>query len=93
MQKWEYCVITGVIHQQGRFEGHYPQLIFFGLNGISECIELNNKLTIPQAFLKGPEGGYIAHTIAKLGFEGWEMVGVGSNESGVNNLYFRRPIE
>jgi len=100
MQKWEYCVITGVDNSSiGTFTGHYPRLSFLGLRGISEEVDLGKNAAPkrPEGWEKVSEGGYIAYTIAKLGSEGWEMVGTGTgsstNGTGSHCIYFKRPIE
>ena len=97
-QKWEYCVITGIdVDALGGFEPYYPCLTYFSLNG-TEVINLSNKAASkrPSGWEKANEAGYVAHVIAKLGSEGWEMVGVGSGRSaqgtGPQCIYFRRPI-
>lgn len=100
MQKWEYCVITGVDSSSiGVFKGQYPKLNYFGFNGISQEVDLGNSAASkrPKGWEKVGEGGYIAYTIAKLGSEGWEMVGTGTGSSmqgtGTHCIYFKRPIE
>jgi len=100
MQKWEYCLITGVmVSSIGKFEGRYPRLYFFGLDGLSQEVNLGDSVASqrPKEFQKVSEGGYIAHWIAKLGSEGWEMVGTGKGDDqsglGANSIYFRRPLE
>lgn len=100
MQKWEYLVISGVkVSSIGRFEGKYPRLTYFGLSGITQEVDLGNSEASkrPQGFQKMREGGYLAYIIAKLGSEGWEMVGTGKGEDqnglGANCLYFKRPIQ
>lgn len=91
-------MLTG-IWTSSFFEGKYPQLYYFGLNGISKQVDLGNGAASqrPEGFKKVSEGGYIAHVIAKLGSEGWEMVGTGKgndqNGLGSNNIFFKRPIE
>jgi len=98
MQKWEYCLITGVeVSSIGKFDGYYPRLYFFGLNGLSQEVDLGNSGASqrPKGLEKVSEKEYIAHMIAKLGSEGWEMVstGKGGRGSGSNCIYFRRPLE
>ncbi len=98
MQKWEYCVITGIDTNNG-FSANYPKLYFFGTRGISKTVDLSNKASSqrPEGMRNVTEGGYIASIIALLGQEGWEMVGEGhvSLAAGVGyqSLYFKRQIE
>jgi hypothetical protein len=100
MQKWEYCIITGVATDaKGRFGGLNPKLYLFLLDGLEEKEDLGDDTAFqrPPDWKKVSEAGYIAYKIAKLGIEGWEMVGT-SIESytkrGVAHcIYFRRPIE
>ena len=100
MQKWEYCIITGVATDaNGRFRGLNPKLYFFSLDGIEEIYDLGDSTASerPAGWKRVNEAGYIAYTIANLGAEGWEMVGT-SVESYVQGaiahcIYFRRPIE
>ena len=89
MQKWEYCIITGVkINSTGRFDGKSPRLYFFALNGVPVETER------PKELEKVGDNRYIANTIAKLGFDGWEMVSTGRAEDPMlHYIYFRQPIE
>jgi hypothetical protein len=98
MQKWEYCLLTGVkIDVIGNLEGNYPKLTYFSVDGKKE-INLSNsaKATRPKGFEKVSEGWYIAAVIADLGIKGWEMVGTGQSDylnGGIKHIiYFRRPI-
>lgn len=97
-EKWEYCVITGANATAGGFEPSYPKLTYFSLNGIHTESDLGNraKSSRPEGFRNVSEAGYVAHIIAKLGMEGWEMVGVGSASStqgvGAHCIYFRRRL-
>ena len=94
MQKWEYCIITGSGANAGGFAPKYPQLIYFSPNGIETWIDLGNSdaKKRPSGWRKVGEAGYVAHTIAELGLEVWEMVGVASQEYGSHSIYFRRPV-
>ena len=95
MQKWEYCVITGVSGGGGGFDGSYPKLNYFSKTGIVKIVDLGNGAASerPEGMRKVSEGGYIASTIARLGQEGWEMVGMGVETASYHCIYFRRPIE
>lgn len=97
-QKWEYCVITGIDVSSVGFKPHFPKLTYFSLNGIETQIDLGNSAASKRSenWKDVSEAGYVAHIIAKLGMEGWEMVGTGSGSSnqgtGIHCNYFRRPI-
>jgi hypothetical protein len=98
MQKWEYCAITGIgLDTSGSLSGYNPNLHYFSLQGTTS-VDLGNggKSKRPQNLQAMGEGEYIAYMIAKLGQEGWEMVGTGSGQSGYGNgplmIYFRRPL-
>jgi hypothetical protein len=98
MQKWEYCVITGVTFQNMGISGNHPILEYFSINGIEKSEDLGDKAASKRPNLKNiSEGGYIASVIARLGNEGWEMVGTGyrayTSIDGHHCIYFRRPIE
>jgi len=97
-QKWEYCVITGVDANAGGFKPHYPVLTYFALNGIETIIDLGNgaKSSRPESWRNVSEAGYVAHIIARLGMESWEMAGVVSEShmqgTGSHCSYFRRRV-
>ena len=100
MQKWEYCIITGVAtDKNGMFGGLHPKLFFFLMDGIEEEDYLVDEAAFqrPRECKNVSEAGYIAYKIAKLGLEGWEMVETSIEsytEGGVAHcIYFRRPIE
>lgn len=69
MQKWEYCVITGVTGDISGFLAHYPRLVYFSLNGISSEMDLSDGAARnrPKGWEKVSEAGYVAHVIAQLG--------------------------
>jgi hypothetical protein len=80
----------------GLWQGDFPRLYFFGLNGISQAVNLadNGVRDRPAEWQKAYEPDYMAHIIAKLGLEGWEMVGTGTHTDVRSHcIYFRRPIE
>jgi len=83
MQKWEYCIITGV---HADFTGDHPG-----------CYRLTSKGRELVTDFSNPPKGYaktylVAQFIAQLGEEGWEMVGAGTtNEGYAHILYFKRP--
>jgi hypothetical protein len=86
MQKWEHCCV-GPIKESSGWKGHYPKLSFFEPDGLEEeSIKASGGST---------EEDVLAATIARLGEEGWEMVGCGTLGSGqginMHYLYFKRP--
>lgn len=84
MQKWEYCCISGM----SMVTPQYPAFYKFtdkGYEMVSSFDKLPKGLTQTNA---------VGQFIAKLGFDGWEMVGMGATHSGQNHtLYFKRPKE
>ncbi|MFN2456306.1 MAG: hypothetical protein ABR577_19080 [Pyrinomonadaceae bacterium] len=80
--RWEYCSITRAAVGQGR--GGLYWISYFREGGV-QVVEVEEQAT---------ERGGPAKAIAKLGEEGWEMVGQGPLEirqGGFNALYFKRP--
>jgi hypothetical protein len=82
MQKWEYCVISGLTQNGVEYPGFY--------------IFSNNGYELVDPFKNLPKGmalkDSVAMLIARLGDEGWEMVGAGSTRSGISHsIYFKRP--
>jgi hypothetical protein len=84
MQKWEYCVITGLVPWAEGVDSE-DHLQYFG-PGPTEIYDFKN--TIGR---RRPE--VIAETIAQLGEQGWEMVGCAFAGHRGHHLYFKRPIE
>jgi hypothetical protein len=87
MQKWDYCVIGPIKEAKGRWEGYHPNFYSFSTAGLQD-------LDIPME--KGDqEKDALARQIAKLGDEGWEMVGCGGVNAGDyqshHYIYFKRP--
>jgi len=89
------------VRSNGYFEGAYPKLRLFNLNGIEEMDLGKNKNAIskrPEAWMRNlSEGEYISFIIAHLGSEGWEMVSTAPGTSipgeWVHHMYFRRKLE
>ena len=80
--RWEYCSITRAA--VGPSRGGLYWISYFREGGV-QVIEVEEQAT---------ERGGPAKAIAKLGEEGWEMVGQGPLEirqGGFNALYFKRP--
>lgn len=99
MEKWEYCVISGVGFISSTLFPNYPELIFFSVDGITKRIDIGNNAAHkrPEKFVKASEGEYLAHIIAKLGIEGWEMICAVSQDRssegiGPHCIYFRRKL-
>lgn len=91
-EKWEYCAIIYAAVGSYNF-GHYTGTVgirYFDLNGSRE-----EKF---ETWLDKSESDFnadresAARAIAKLGSEGWEMVGRESNQSknGYDFIYFKR---
>ena len=83
MSQWEYCVITGISFGAG-FSTHYPHLICFTPDEDGWATTYFDK---PRG---ESEVDRTARTIAKLGEEGWEMVGVACDDRGRQTVYFKR---
>ncbi len=81
MTKWEYCAVKGVSSQMRDLHPTFPALWYFGEQGV-QITELKSQ----------PEKDEVAYTIAKLGMEGWEMVGGGHDGQISHILYFKRPL-
>ena len=82
-QKWEYCALTKAAYV-GSGRGGLYWISYFRDAGV-EMIEVEDTALERN----GP-----ARAIAKLGAEGWELVGEGPLEiraGGVRALYFKRP--
>ena len=81
MQKWEYCVVTGVSARRhaGLFVMDKSQIQRFTCEGLVEMGKLDNF--------------HFGQAVAELGLEGWEMVGMGTAHAGaLHCIYFKRPI-
>ncbi len=81
--KWEYCALTKAAYVGSNRGGLY-WISYFRDSGV-QIIEVED----PALEKNGP-----AKAIARLGAEGWEMVGPGPLEirqGGLNALYFKRP--
>lgn len=95
VQKWEYCAITDDIvirDQVFGVTGAAVIISYFGLNGRrQETVEY--RPAQPSQSRQPYKDEALAKAMAKLGEEGWEMVGVkvsGENGYSVNYL-FKRP--
>jgi hypothetical protein len=83
MPKWEYCAMVGLRRSgYNTATTYYPSIEYFTPTGI-EVVEIrsqNKKDEITQT----------AQAIARLGEEGWEMVGCGNNSEVTHTIYFKR---
>jgi len=82
-QRWEYCALTKAAYV-GSIRGGLYWISYFRDAGV-EVVEVEDTAL---------EGNGPARAIARLGAEGWELVGEGPLEirvHGVRALYFRRP--
>lgn len=80
--RWEYCSISKAVTSPSR--GGLYWITYFRNGGIHQ-VEVEEQAT---------ERGGPAKAIAKLGEEGWEMVGQGpleTRQGGLNAIYFKRP--
>ncbi|MEI7554984.1 hypothetical protein [Candidatus Chlorohelix sp.] len=82
MAKWEYCCVIGMGKLMRNLEPSFPAIWFFREDGI-EIVDIKSKT----------EGNDVAKVIARLGLEGWEMVGAGNNGTEHHSLYFKKPKE
>jgi hypothetical protein len=81
-ERWEYCSLSKAMVGQSR--GGLYWITYFRSDG-AQVVEAEELATERY----GP-----AKAIAKLGAEGWEMVGEGPLEmraGGLNAIYFKRP--
>ncbi len=79
MQKWEYCAIKGVASMSRDMHPNFPALWGFSVEGL-KIIEMKGK----------DEKEQVAHAIARLGEDGWEMAGVGADGEVSHIIYFKR---
>lgn len=89
MQKWEYCAITGISALSSKLSTSYPSLLQFSDQG-TYVTKIRDEVIENVYF---DEETLTAKRIAKLGEEGWELVGTGNTSEGIHMLYFKRPKE
>ena len=80
---WEYCAVTKAAYAAPSRGGLY-WIVYFRESGVQ----------ITEVEISATEDSGPAKAIAKLGGEGWEMVGQGPLEirrGTINALYFKRP--
>lgn len=93
MKRWEYCYISGVTPTTDGFGSMYPKKRTFISKDpylIKDELALDNKHHNEEVL-------GVAEAIAKLGEDGWEMVGAvcdsTSSDKFGTTLYFKRPKE
>ena len=81
MQKFEYCAVYQITQMEGWLTtvGMAYKADFTGQGATRQDLDHN-----PDA---------LAEVIAKLGDEGWEMVGTGVVSEHYHAIYFKRPKE
>jgi len=90
MQKWEYCTLGPVEYSSTTWKWvpNEPARIVFTRKGVKEeGIDLNGESSLKDA------QNEVAAVLARLGEEGWEMVGCGSVFAAGHFLYFKRPLD
>jgi hypothetical protein len=88
MNRWEYCVLTGMAATDDEgFEPALPRLYLFtkdGLELVEPFDDNDEEMTVRDQ---------VAYQIARLGNDGWEMVGAGTTGGGAgHSLYFKRAM-
>ncbi len=97
MQQWEYCALFGANKSERELKPNYPTLVYFTKQG-QETVPLDNahRSERPSAWQDADEAEYVAHTIATLGLDGWELTTTARGSSlegtGAITLYFRRLV-
>jgi hypothetical protein len=81
MKNWEYCSIAPIKVVDGAYKD--TRLVRFTLDGVLNVpvVEVARTHNVEDA---------IAITIAKLGEDGWEMVGCGNLDTTMHSIYFKR---
>ena len=83
-QQWEYCTITRAGYSAAASRSGVYWITYYRKAG-PQVVDVEDNVTTNAA---------LAKAIARLGEEGWEMVGVGPIELRVGKtdaLYFKRP--
>jgi len=81
--RWEYCAVTKSAYAASNRAGLY-WITYFRTSGF-DVVDVEDNATSNAA---------LAKAIARLGDEGWEMVGAGAmdaNTKRLDALYFKRP--
>ena len=83
--KWEYCALSRAGYT-GSTRGSFYWISYFKETG-AEVVEIEEKVSDQQ-------GTQISRAIARLGDEGWEMIGQGDlpvKTGRFEAIYFKRP--
>lgn len=86
MPKWEYCVLESMSSVQDHQDTGKQKNEIYLLTEDGPKLVLNR-----QGVPKGQWGLAIGKLLARLGDEGWELVGCGSTGQAYHSLYFKRP--
>jgi hypothetical protein len=81
MKNWDYCTVYQVSQMEGWITG-------FGMVRQGDFTEDG---AVRQELVHSPDA--LAQVIARLGKDGWEMVGCGNVGDAQHAIYFKRPIE
>ena len=81
MQKFEYCAVYQVTQMEG----------WLNSVGMAYKSDFTEQGATRQDLDHHPD--VLAKVIAKLGNEGWEMVGTGVVSQNSHTIYFKRPLE
>lgn len=82
MQRWQYCAIFANGMDGRAMTPKFPTLYYFTDEGTRE------------EKIEGKEYHALGKIIAKLGGEGWEMVGTGDlAKTDAHAIYFKRPLQ
>lgn len=99
MQRWEYCAIFGANKSERDLTPKYPTLVYFTKKG-AETVRLDNRSRAerPLEWQDAEEGEYVAHIIATLGLDGWELLSTFAGALGLEGMgstafYFKRPVD
>jgi hypothetical protein len=90
MQKWEYCTLGPIEFSSASWKWlpNEPTRIIFTRKGM---VEEGFKIDETSS-LKDVQND-VAKVLARLGDEGWEMVGCGAVFASGHFLYFKRPFD
>jgi hypothetical protein len=85
MPQWEYCSVRGIYNASNDWRTMYPRLYRFTDAGAQLTDDFK---TLEQGM---SEAQAVAQAIARLGQDGWEMVGIAGDGNGsAHCLYFKR---
>lgn len=90
MQQWEYCVIYGAAKDVRTLVPGQATLIYFTTDG-ARGYRLDDQTARPADMQQASAFDYFAHTIARLGLEGWELIEVANGSFA--GFFFRRPLQ